>query len=124
MAFADSADGIEPSDQSLALTRRCSPRLRRPGALVDQLDRRAAKLLSQFLALALKCFKRNAGPSIEFIVELPPCPRGCNIARRLASAVDAGAITDRASPGRRGSLEFREQGAAQIEVGLLALELQ
>src|SRR5256885_16956032 len=124
MAFADSADGIEPSDQSLALTRRCSPRLRRPGALVDQLDRRAAKLLSQFLALALKCFKRNAGPSIEFIVELPPCPRGCDIVRRLASAEDAGAITDRGSPSRRGSLELRVQRAAANDDGLLDLQLQ
>src|SRR5438445_13815424 len=124
MAFADAADGIEPTHQSLALARRCSPRLRRPGALVDQLDRRAAKLLSQFLALALKCFQRNARPSIEFIVELPPCPRGCSIARRLASAVDARTITDRASPGRRSRLELREQCAAQIEVGLLAFQLQ
>src|SRR5260221_14096476 len=115
MAFADAADGIEPSDQSLALTRRCSPRLRRPGAFVDQLDRCAAKLLFQFLALALKCFQRNAGPSIEFIVELTPCPRGCSIARRLACAVDAGTITDFASPSRRRSVELREQRAAQTE---------
>src|SRR5882724_9970733 len=124
MAFADAADGIEPSDQSLALTRRCSPRLRRPGAFVDQIDRCAAKLLSQFLALVLKCFQRNAGSSIEFIVELPPCPRGRSIARRLASAVDAATIADRASPGGRSSLELREQCAAQIEIGLLALQLQ
>src|SRR5256885_16268167 len=100
MAFADAANGIEPSDQSLALTRRCSPRLRRPGAFVDQLDRRAAKLLSQFLALALKSFKRNAGPPIEITVELPPCQRECRIPRGLASAVDARKITHRAIPGR------------------------
>ena len=124
VALADSANGIEPADQRLALARRSAASLPRPGTTVDQLDGHAAKMFAELFDFRLQRFEGNLGAAIEFIVELPPCPRGCSIARRLASAVDARTITDRASPGRRSRLELREQCAAQIEVGLLAFQLQ
>src|SRR5260370_977606 len=124
VSFADAANGVQPSDQRLALAGGSAAGLSGPGALVNQADGDAAKLFTKFFALGLERFEGNAGAAVEFIVELAPSPGRGGIAGRLSAAVDPGAITDRSCPRGSSSFELGEQGAAQIEVGLAALEFE
>src|SRR2546425_8725288 len=73
--FANAADGVEPADERLTLTRRRAPGLRRPCALVDKFDGHTAQLLAEFFAFGLQSLKRDARAAIEFIIELTPRPR-------------------------------------------------
>ena len=68
VTFADATDGVEPTDERLALARRRAACLRGPRAFVDKFDGDAAKLLAHFFALRLQGFERNAGAAIEFII--------------------------------------------------------
>ena len=124
MSFADAANRVQPSHQCLALARGGAAGLSGPGALVNEADGDTAKLLAKFFALGLQRFERNAGAAVEFIVELAPSPRRRRIARRLTAAVGAGAIANDRSPGWCRAFQLGEQRAAQIEIGLAALEFQ
>src|SRR6266481_3463731 len=106
MTFADAADRVEPADQRLALPGRSAARLRGPGTLVDEFDGRAAQLLAEFFVLGLQRFERDAGTAIEFIVELTPGPGSSDVAWRLAAAMRAGAVANRAGPSRSRGLEL------------------
>ena len=103
MTFADAADRVEPAHKCLALARRRAARLRGPGALIDEFDGRETQLLTEFFALGLQGFERDARAAIEFVVELTPGPCRSGVAWRLAAAMHAGAVANRASPcGSRG----------------------
>ena len=68
VTLADAANGVEPADESLALPRRGTARLRGPRALVDEFNGRAAKLVAEFFAFGLQGFERDTGAAIELIV--------------------------------------------------------
>src|SRR2546429_6734338 len=124
VALADSANGIEPADQRLALARRSAASLPRPGTTVDQLDGHAAKMFAELFDFRLQRFEGNLGAAIEFIVELAPNPGSGRIARRLATAMHTGAIANRRGPRRCRALQFAEERAAKIEVRLAALQFE
>src|SRR4029077_6291359 len=121
VTFADTTAGVEPADERLTLSRRGAARLRRPRPLVDEFDGHAAKLLAEFFALGLEDFERNAAAAIEFIIQLTPGPGRAGVARRLASTMHSGAIANCTGPCGGSGFELCKQGAAQVEVGLLAL---
>src|SRR5712664_422403 len=124
VAFADAANGVQPSDERLALAGGSAAGLSGPSALVNEADGDAAKLFAKFFALGLERFEGNAGAAVEFIVELSPSPGRGGIAGRLTAAVNSSAVADSSGPRRSSALKLREQGAAQIEVGLAALEFE
>ena len=124
VTFADTANGVQPPDQRLALTGRSAAGLSGPGAPVNQADGDAAKLFTKLITLGLERFEGNARAAVEFIVELAPSPGGRGIARRLTTAVSTGAISNGGGPGGRGAFELGEQSAAEIEIGLAAFEFE
>ena len=124
MPFADAPNGVQPSDERLALAGRSATGLSGPGALVNETDGDAAKLFTKFFALGLEPFEGDAGAAVELVIELAPNPGCGGVTGRLTAAVDSGAVTDHSGPRRCSTLKLGEQGAAQIEVGLAALEFE
>src|SRR6266478_3244398 len=98
VTFADAANGIQPSDQSLTLAGGSAAGLSGPGAFVNETDGGAAKLFTKFVALALEGFEGNARAAVEFIVELAPSPGSRGVTGRLTTAVGAGAIANGGGP--------------------------
>src|SRR5580692_124411 len=68
MPLTDATNGVEPADESLALPRRGTARLRGPRTLVDEFNGHAVKLLAEFFAFGLEGFERDTGAAIELIV--------------------------------------------------------
>src|SRR5712692_1859106 len=98
VTFADAANSVQPSDQRLKLAGGSAAGLSGPGAPVNEADGDAAKLFTKFLAPGLERFEGNAGAAVELIVELAPNPGGRGIARRLTTAMRAGAISNGGGP--------------------------
>src|SRR6266849_1539726 len=124
VAFADTTNGVQPTDERLTLAGGSAAGLSGPGALVNKSDGDAAKLFAKFFAFGLERFERNAGAAVELVIELAPNPGSGGIAGGLTAAVRASAIANGSGPGRRGAFKLGEQGAAEIEIGLAAFEFQ
>src|SRR5690242_13641939 len=124
VALADSSDGVEPSDKGLALVGRSAASLAGPRAAVDQIHSHAAEVLTKLFDFGLQRFQRCLGATIELVIELAPNPGGGRIARRFSFTVEAVAIANGSGPCGRGAFQFAKQRAAEIEVGLAALQFE
>src|SRR5436853_158722 len=115
--FADAPNGVQPSDERLALAGRSATGLSGPGALVNETDGDAAKLFTKVFALRLEPLEGDAGAAVELVIELAP-NLGCGGATgRLTAAVDSGAVTDHTGPPPGSTPKLAAQSAAQTEAG-------
>src|SRR3974377_1445656 len=108
MSLSDAPDRIQPTNQRLALPGGRAACLRRPRALVDEFHGKTAQALSQLFVFGLHAFQRDTTAAVKFVIELPPCPGGSNVARRLTTSVHPATIANCAGPGRRCALQFSE----------------
>src|SRR5260370_23241072 len=69
VAFADAANGVQPSDKRLTLPGGSAASLGGPGALVNEADGDAAKLFAIFFAFCLDRFEGNADAAVEVSCE-------------------------------------------------------
>src|SRR5579864_985713 len=115
-ALADLPDGVEPADERLPLGKRSSPRLKHPGEVVNEIDRRTLDLCGGSFDGGLKLIDRHAGATVQFALNLAPGPGLRGVSRHVGARVRTGAGPNRGGPSRRSRLQPCQQNIPALQV--------
>ena len=96
--------------------RRRSAGLVRPCSPINKINGDSAKLLPQFFTLILQRLQRDAISALQFVVQPPPVPGTRGITGKLSATMNAIAVANARSPGRRRSFEPIEKGITQAQI--------
>src|ERR1700756_2611580 len=114
-ALADLPYGVEPADERLPLGKRGSPRLKHPGEVVNEIDRRGLHLSGRSFDGVLKVIDGHAGPTVQFTLNLAPRPGLRGVSRHVGARVRTGAGSNRLGPRRRSRLEPGQQSIPALQ---------
>src|SRR6267143_1046673 len=113
--LADLPYGVEPAYQRLPLGKRGSPRLKHPGEVVNEINRRSLHLGGRSFDGVLKLIDGHAGPTVQFTLNLAPRPGLRGVSRHAGARVRTGAGSNRLGPSRRSRLKPGQQNIPALQ---------